>query len=482
MIICCFSTKNAYLNGDDDCMSDEKEVREDQRRFSIGVVDRDIPLGLKEVMDALPFYAMLIDESHHILFANKAVETYLGVDSAKLIGEYCPKAIHNLDQPFPGCPLEEAAEKNRILERELFEQNSGQWMRSAIYPTEHKTERGHRIFVHMVHDITEQKQAQEALLDSEANYRDLADSIADVFFAMDTDLRYTFWNKASENLTGIQAEEAIGKSLYELFPDTKGTKTEEMYLNVLRTRSPACFESPYRIQDRDYFFEICAYPSNVGLCCFVRDVTERKEAEEEAQDALRKLREALRGIIQVIALTVETKDPYTAGHQRRVADLAHAIAREMGLSNDQVNGIAAAGFIHDIGKISVPSEILAKPGRISETELALVKNHPQIGYDILKTIEFPWPIAQTVLQHHERMNGSGYPSGLSGDGILLEARILAVADVVEAMASHRPYRAALGVSEALEEILGNKGTLYDPDVVDACVRLLTEKDFDFDQE
>lgn len=208
-------------------------------------------------------------------------------------------------------------------------------------------------------------------------------------------------------------------------------------------------------------------------------LAERKIAEEQLQDSLNKLRKLLGGTIQVLASIIEIRDPYTAGHQRRVSDLARAIATEIGLSENQIDGIRTAGVIHDIGKISIPSEILSKPGRLTEIEFCMIKNHPQIGHDILKDIEFPWPIAQIVLQHHERMNGSGYPQGLAGKDILMEARILAVADVVEAMSSHRPYRSALGIDKALETISQNKGILYDPQVVDACVKLFTEKGYKF---
>jgi HD-GYP domain-containing protein (c-di-GMP phosphodiesterase class II) len=163
-----------------------------------------------------------------------------------------------------------------------------------------------------------------------------------------------------------------------------------------------------------------------------------------------------------------------------VAELARAIASEMGLSEERIDGLYMAGIIHDLGKISVPAEILSKPGRLSDAEFQLVKTHPQVGYDILKNIEFPWPIAQITLQHHERLNGSGYPQGLSGEDMLLEAKILAVADVVEAMASHRPYRAALGLQKALNEIFQNQGILYDYTVVAACLRLFNEKKFFFE--
>ena len=211
-----------------------------------------------------------------------------------------------------------------------------------------------------------------------------------------------------------------------------------------------------------------------------QEIAERRRAEEELRQSYVKLRMALGGTIEVLVSAVEVRDPYTAGHQQRVANLARALATEMGLSQEQIDGIRMAGVIHDIGKISVPAEILSKPGQLKDVEYGLIKMHSQVGHDVLKTVDFPWPVAQIVLQHHERLDGSGYPQGLSGEEIILEARILAVADVVEAMASLRPYRLALGIDKALEEISQNRGVLYDPEVVDACLKLFTEKRFTFE--
>ena len=212
-----------------------------------------------------------------------------------------------------------------------------------------------------------------------------------------------------------------------------------------------------------------------------QDVTERVQAEKALQESYNKLDKTLSEVIQTIALTVEMRDPYTAGHQHGVARLACAIAEEMGLPQEKINGMRVVGTIHDIGKICVPAEILSKPGRITEAEFSIIKEHPKTGYDILKGIDFPWPVALAVLQHHERLNGSGYPGRLSDDSIILEARVLAVSDVVEAMASHRPYRAALGIDKALEEISQKRGSLYDIAVVDACLKLFKEKGFNLEQ-
>ncbi|MDL1963230.1 MAG: response regulator, partial [Deltaproteobacteria bacterium] len=208
--------------------------------------------------------------------------------------------------------------------------------------------------------------------------------------------------------------------------------------------------------------------------------TYRKNLEQKVEERTAELQETLEGTIYALTKTVEYRDPYTGGHQQRVSDLASAIAKEMGFPEDKIMGIHMAGGLHDIGKIAIPVEILSKPGRLSKTEFELIKNHSQVGYDILNPIKFPWPVSQIVLQHHERMNGSGYPNGLSGKEILIEAKILGVADVVEAMASHRPYRPALGIDKALGEISINKGKLYDVEVANVCLKIFKDKKFEFD--
>jgi len=187
------------------------------------------------------------------------------------------------------------------------------------------------------------------------------------------------------------------------------------------------------------------------------------------------------GIIHAMSVILEMRDPYTAGHQRRVADVACAIAREMKLSERDIKGIWIAGLLHDVGKLGVPAEILTKSGKLSQSEFNIIKSHPKVGYDILEMIEFRWPVNQAILQHHERLDGSGYPGGLSGEDIILDARILSVADVVEAMSSHRPYRPALGLDSALEEISKGRDVLYDSKAVDACLNLFQEKEIEFER-
>jgi putative nucleotidyltransferase with HDIG domain len=203
--------------------------------------------------------------------------------------------------------------------------------------------------------------------------------------------------------------------------------------------------------------------------------------EKELETSLASMKKVLGETVEAIAYMSEMRDPYTAGHQRRVAKLASAVAREMGMAEEQVEGIRVSGFLHDVGKIVVPAEILSKPGRINEAELSLIRTHSSVGYEILKLLEFPWPVAKAVLQHHERRDGSGYPGGLTAEVLTVEAEILAVSDVVESMASRRPYREALGIDKALDEISEKKGTLYNPQVVDACLRLFRDKGFQLDE-
>lgn len=232
-------------------------------------------------------------------------------------------------------------------------------------------------------------------------------------------------------------------------------------------------------EDTQYFQELA--DNIVHAILALQNRTVRYKVESELENNLSKLRKTLSAIIHAFERTIEVRDPYTAGHQRRVADLARAIATDMGLSPDMIDGIRIAGVIHDIGKIYIPAEILCSPRPLTAMEFNLIKSHPQVGYDVLKEIEFPWPVAMIVKQHHERINGSGYPNNLKGKDILIEAKILGVADVVEAMASHRPYRPALGLQKALDEIRTNSGILYDSRVAEACLGIFKRGMYDFNE-
>ena len=328
-----------------------------------------------------------------------------------------------------------------------------------------------------------------ALEESEARLRAIFEAAKHVSFIMIEHEKGTIveFSPGAEHMLGYSRREVINRPVYILnlpedmirvpeIPDQEAENPSDFTQELIVTTKSG-EELPFMSTTYPIFNTRDKISASLVVAI---DVSERTKAKQKLQDSMERLGKVLEGSINAMALTVEMRDLYTAGHQQRVADLASAIAEKMDLSEDRIYGIRLGGVIHDIGKISIPAEILTKPGRLNKIEFDLMKTHPKVGYDILKGIEFPWPIAKTVLQHHERINGSGYPLGLKGKEILLEARILGVADVVEAMASHRPYRPALGIDRALEEISKHKGILYDPEAVEACLRLFAEKGFYFD--
>ncbi len=348
------------------------------------------------------------------------------------------------------------------------------WFSISVYSP------GKEYFVAVFDVITERKRAESELKLKER----MLDSASDSIFLYDLEGNFLYVNEAAYITRWYEKEELLSLGAWAL-KTPEAAVYQDNVLRELWANGELIFESEHRRKDGsvmpvEIFARVLMVEGRELILSVARDITERKQAETQVRQGLDSLHQALQGTVVALANTVEIKDPYTAGHQRRVAQLSCAMARELGWSPDRVEGIQVLCFLHDMGKIAVPAEILNKPGKISPTEFGLIKVHPQVGYDILKDIAFPWPVAQGVLQHHERLDGSGYPSGLTAEEITPEAKILAVADVVEAMASHRPYRPALGIDQALEEITQNRGKLYDPDAVDVCVRLLTEKDFRFD--
>jgi len=344
-------------------------------------------------------------------------------------------------------------------------------------------------FIAFIHDITSRKLAEKTLKESEEEYRNIFENVIEGIFQTTPEGRFRIVNPVLARIYGYSSPEEmietvtdIGRQIY-VNPDERFE-----FLRILHKKgSITDFEVQLKRKDGNVFWASinarCVYDENGNILYHdgtSEDITSRKQAEEELKHTLEKLRKSLIGTIQALSSTVETRDPYTAGHQRKVSNLARIIAQEMGLSSDTVDTIRMAGIIHDIGKISVPAEILSKPGVLTNTEMSLIEVHSQTGYNILKDVGLPYPIAEIVLQHHERLDGSGYPQALKGDQILLETRIISVADVVEAISSHRPYRPGFGIDVALEEIEKNKGILYDEKVVEVCVKLFREKGFAFE--
>jgi len=338
--------------------------------------------------------------------------------------------------------------------------------------------------LNITRDITERKRAEQALRESENLFRSYIEEAPDGVYMYDLEGIFLYGNRKSEEMIGYRREELIGKNFLEanLLPENSLNKAVQLFQANLEGKSTGPDEIELinkegRLVPVEISTNVIQRMGQRIVLSFARDITERKQTEEALKKTLENLRKAFGTTIQVMVAAVESRDPYTAGHQLRVADLARAIATEMGLPHEKIEGIRMAGSIHDIGKLSIPAEILSKPTKLSDIEFSLIKEHPQKGYEMLKDVESPWPLAEIVYQHHERMDGSGYPRNLKEDEILMEARIMAVSDVVEAMASHRPYRPTLGVDAALKEIEDNKGTLYDSDVVDACLRLFQGKGF-----
>lgn len=304
-------------------------------------------------------------------------------------------------------------------------------------------------------------------------------TIKDAVIATNSEGLITFFNPSAEKLTGWRAAEALAQPLNKiihLVNPQKNTSMESFLSGNFFLKSKKGELIP--VEYNSSALKIKSILSG-GEVVVIHDISERYQSQKEIFESWQRLERAFEGTIQALALTIEIRDPYTAGHQRRVSELATAMAKELGWPAEQIQAVRIAGDIHDIGKISIPAEILSKPAKLNEVEFSLIKTHPQVGYEILKNIDFPWPLAQIVLQHHEKIDGSGYPSGLQGEDILPEAKLLAVADTVEAMASHRPYRASLGIEKALAEILKFKGILYDPEAVDVCLHLFRRGRFEW---
>lgn len=333
------------------------------------------------------------------------------------------------------------------------------------------------------------REAEEKLQEQHGALEAIVESATGPVFSVDKKYRYTGFNKshveAMKTLYGADIE--LGKSLLDYQTVEADRITARVNLDKAlkgeRITEDVFFGEESLAQ---IYFEVSHNPiigtdgKVYGVAVFALDITKRKEAEEEQVKAYKRVKATLDGIVNAVTAISSMRDSYTLGHEVSIANLVVAIAKEMGLSGDEIDELRIISMLHDIGKICGPSEILSKPGRLTDFEFDLIKTQVRVGYDIVKEAALPGNVAETILRHHERLDGSGYPEGIKEDKMNRDARILAVSDVVEAMSSHRPYRAALGIDKALEEIEDGKGKRYDPDVVDACLRLLKDKKFRFD--
>ncbi len=466
----------------------EREIREAKIRQDKKTADEMLKKSeenFRHSLDNSPLGIRIVSADGTTLYANQEVLKIYGFDS---IEEF--STIPHKKRYTPECYIEHEKREERRRRGEIIPyyelsiiRKDGEIRYLEVFRKQ-VLWNGELLFQALYSDITERKQAENNLLESEERYRIVVENAHEAII-ITRDTNVVFANNAAAEQIGYSKETLTSGSFTNfIHPEDRNIVTEYSTKRLKGENVPSIYS--FRIITHDGKIKwaelnatVIEWNKKPATLNFLNDITERKLLEEERIEGYNRIKKTLQATVQSIALLVETKDPYTSGHQQRVAQLAVAISREMGLTSDQQDFIYTASIIHDLGKVSVPSELLSKPTKLTEVEFNLIKTHSPSGYNILKDIDFPWPVADAVLQHHERMNGSGYPNHLQGDSILLEARILAVADVVEAISSHRPYRPSLGINFALDEISKNKGTLYDDNVVEACLKLFLEKSFAF---
>jgi PAS domain S-box-containing protein len=429
---------------------------------------------------------ILLDREGNIVNVNKATLYLSGYGKSELEGKSVE--IFFREKDFKSTLLDKAIKREIIRNYEFsFKTKTGDNIPVIFSSSAMMDEAGGIAgIVCIVKDITERKLAEENVKNAKDELQMILDSVPAIIFYKDIEGRFIRVNKTLANSLQVPIKDMVGKTTEALFPKEEAENMRKGDQEVIISgKAKRNIIEPFTTPDgiRWLLSDKIPYKDKegkvTGVIGLAKDITLERKSEEELRQSYQKLKKTMNATINTMSSIIEVKDPYTAGHQQRVSQLATAIAKELYLPKDKVEGIRIASLIHDIGKIGLPIEILSKPTKLSDLEFSLIKNHSQIGYDVLKSIDFSYPVAQIVLQHHERLNGSGYPNNLKGDEILLEARIIGVADVVEAMSSYRPYRPALGIDKALEEISKNKGILYDPKAVDVCLKLFKEKKFKF---
>jgi PAS domain S-box-containing protein/putative nucleotidyltransferase with HDIG domain len=438
-----------------------------------------IPVARDIIFERIGDCILVLDMQNRVLDLNPAAEQLTGYRIADAFGLSIERIWPYRSNPMMPFNKMAKAGEQLILERDNMQRVYD--LRISII-----SDAGGRLTsqVVLLTDITERKQAEESLSASEEKYRVLVENINDVLLTLDIQGNITYISPSVERFARYKVSDLIGKPFTPVIhPDDLAG----LLGSFNRLASGQLEPWEFRILDRDgkiIYTRTSSRPiykdgQIVGFTTLMTNITESKLSEEKLLKSYESLKKTLDDALMTMVKIVELRDPYTAGHQQKVAALAIAIAREMKLEDTRIDQLRMAAVIHDIGKMYVPSDILSKPGKLLDIEFDLVKTHAQSGYDIVKSMDFPCAVAKAVLQHHERLDGSGYPGGLKGEDTILEAKILAVADVIEAMASHRPYRPALGIDKALEEISKNRGQLYDPDVVDTCLELFKSSKFEF---
>jgi PAS domain S-box-containing protein len=442
-----------------------------------------------KTFDAMSDLISIQNLEYQLVRVNQSYARAVKTDPDALVGKRCYEVMHGTICPPPLCACKEMLLTKKPVSVEIFEPHLGMYLEVSTSPI-FDVNGVMTDFVHIIKDITARKESELELRKSTERFHVVAKATRDAVWDWDLVTGRLWWNEEFCALFGYSADEiepGIESWHTRIHPEDMGRTISGIQAAITDGKKIWSDEYRFRRKDGSYatvfdrgFILHDEKVTPVRMIGSMQDITARKDAETALNQNVEKLRTSLIGTIKALSMTVEARDPYTAGHQAKVSKLARAIAQDMALSNDTIDNIRIAGIIHDIGKISVPSEILSKPGKLSDIEFSIIKNHSQSGYCILEDAELPYPIAEIVLQHHERLDGSGYPQGLKNGQILLESQIIMVADVVEAMASHRPYRPALGIGVALEEIEKNKGIFYDTGVVDVCLKLFREGGFKFE--
>jgi PAS domain S-box-containing protein/putative nucleotidyltransferase with HDIG domain len=449
-----------------------------------------------------PDFIYTLDDKGNFTYINDSSKNILGVDKTQLLRKHYSSVVYPEDVEKAKYVFNErraGSRDSKVTKLRLKKQsadsrgNTGKYVvvelkAKGIYDKPNNKDKD-KVFLGtqgIAKDISSFLQIEESLKIQRICFRQLFNNSHEAIVILDNQDNIIDANKSFEKLFNYSAGELKNKNIHnlivpaDLLNESRSISSQAVSDGFFETESKRIRKGGNSME-----VSISAYPviynnKTIAVYHIYKDNADRSAARDpKIEKTLNKLRKAMGGIINAMVSTIEVRDPYTAGHQQRVADLARAIAQEMGLSPTEIDGIRMAGTLHDLGKVNIPAEILSKPGRLSKIEFSLIKMHPRVAYDILKEIDFPWPIADIVHQHHERIDGSGYPLGLKGDEILLSGKILTVADVVEAIASHRPYRPALGIKTALDEIYVKRGIYYEPSVVDACVKLFEENRFNF---
>ncbi len=466
---------DAIRSGDVDAL-----VRDDTgslQLYSRTTADRPYRLIVEEMGEG----AATLSQQGRILFANQRLAELLGCERTALIGRPLAQLVTAERRPDLETLL--AVTSGHTLRLPLDLQRSDGATVPVLAALSVLEIEGEAVRCLLAADLTRVRTAEQALVESELSFRMLALNSQDGILILDWETgRITLANPYIGQLLGRQPTELIGQPIWEIGVFADRQRARELFLE-LKAKGTVRYEdlpllgSGGELKEVEFVSNVYLVGEEEVIQCNIRDISDRKDAERLAQQRQSEVLQSLQDMVAALVSLSEARDPYTAGHQSRVAHLAVAIGAELGLDDDQLEGLRISGLVHDIGKFSIPAEILTKPSALKPAEFDLLRTHVQEGYNVLAPIHFPWPVAEAVLQHHERLDGSGYPHGLRGEAIGLGGRVLAVADTVEAIATHRPYRFSAGIEAALATIEAGRGSQLDPAVVDACLRLFQEQGY-----